>query len=196
MHKSAQARILYVTVRGFPDRLRHSKRRRAVASRLSAMSRPRSILVICHGNVCRSPYLEAVLRRALPDISISSAGFSGHGRTVPEYSLLVSAQRGFDLSSFRSRSIIPREARAADLVIVMDASQARHLVRYAGVRPERIIVAGDLDPLLPPTRAIPDPWQQALPAFVESFDRLDRCAAALAALLEVQTKDKPSYGHD
>jgi protein-tyrosine phosphatase len=190
MLRRAQPGRIYVAIRGFPDRLRHVKRHRAVARRLSRMPRPQTILVICSGNVCRSPYLEAVLRRALPDIRISSAGFSGRGRGVPGFSLAVCAQRGIDLSAFRSRSFTPREARDADLVVVMDALQARHLELYAGVRPERIVVAGDLDPLLPSTRAIQDPWQQPLPVFVESFDRLDRCGASLTRMLRPQPDDQ------
>jgi protein-tyrosine phosphatase len=192
MLRRAQPGWIYAAIRGFPDRLRHLKRHRAVANRLSRMPRPQTILVICSGNVCRSPYLEAVLRRALPDIRISSAGFVGRGLKVPEFSLAISAQRGIDLSTFRSRSFTPREARDADLVVVMDALQARHLELYAGVRSDRIVVAGDLDPLLPSTRAIQDPWQQPLPAFVESFDRLDRCGASLTRMLGPQPDDPPT----
>lgn len=173
----------YEAVRNLPDRMRHATRHVAVQSQLSRMPRPRSILVICYGNVCRSPYLEAVLRRALPDVSISSAGFSGPGRSVPAFSLTVAAQRGFDLSSFRSRPLEPPKARNSDLVVVMDARQARHMVLYVGVPSERVVVAGDLDPFPSSTRAIQDPWQQPLPAFVASFDRLDRCGATLARTL-------------
>jgi protein-tyrosine phosphatase len=179
MRRRIQLVSLYEAMRNLPDRMRHATRHKAVQSLLSRMPRPRSILVICYGNVCRSPYLEAVLRCALPDVSISSAGFSGPGRSVPEFSLTVAAQRGFDLSSFRSRPLEPPKARSSDLVVVMDARQARHMVLYVGVPPERVVVAGDLDPLPSPTRAIQDPWQQPLPAFVASFDRLDRCGATL-----------------
>ena len=178
---------LYDAMRNLPDRILHAKRHRAVQSRLSRMPRPRSILVICYGNVCRSPYLEAVLRRALPDIRVSSAGFAGPGRSVPEFSLAVSAQRGFDLSSFRSRPLEPAKARDVDLLVVMDARQARHMVLYVRVPPERVVVAGDLDPLPSPTRAIQDPWQQPLDTFVASFDRLDRCGATLARILRPST---------
>jgi protein-tyrosine phosphatase len=147
------------------------------------MDRPRSLLVVCHGNVCRSPYLEAVLRRFMPDISVESAGFVGPGRPVPPFALAVGAQRGLDLSTFRSRPLVPAVVRDADLIVVMDGYQARNVERSFGVPRHRVVVAGDLDPMPAETRAIADPWEQPIDAFVSSFDRLDRCAATLVSSL-------------
>jgi protein-tyrosine-phosphatase len=70
-----------------------------------------------------------------------------------------------------------------DLVIVMDSNQARQVIRGFRVWPNRVIVAGDLDPLPAATRAIHDPWGESMDTFVSSFDRLDRCAATLTRLL-------------
>ncbi|HEX9608300.1 MAG TPA: hypothetical protein VF962_13820 [Gemmatimonadaceae bacterium] len=147
------------------------------------MNRPRSLLVVCYGNICRSPYLEAVLKRAMPDVRVESAGFVGPGRPVPPFALAVSAQRGLNLSSFRSRPLVPAVVRDADLIVVMDGNQARYVERYFGVPRKRIIVAGDLDPIPSASRAILDPWEQPMDVFVSSFNRLDRCAAMLVSLL-------------
>lgn len=67
--------------------------------------------------------------------------------------------------------------------MVMDSKQARDVARGFRVWPSRIIVAGDLDPLPSPTRAIRDPWGASIETFTSSFDRLDRCAATLTRLL-------------
>lgn len=139
--------------------------------------------MVCHGNICRSPYLEAVLQRALPDVRVTSAGFVGPGRPVPPFSLRVSAQRGFDLSGFRSRPLAPGTVRDVDLLIVMDGRQASDVTAYFGVSPLRVIVAGDLDPKPGLSRAIEDPWQHPIEVFVSSFDRLERCAATLVQRL-------------
>lgn len=177
------ARAAYHALRDVPDRLlRRSRNRRAIA-RIRALGRPRSILVVCLGNICRSPYLAAVLERALPEAAISSAGFVGAGRPVPENARIAAARRGFDLASFRSRPINAAATRQCDLVIVMDAAQRRRLVRLMRVSPARIIVAGDLDPAPAARRAILDPWMQDMAVFEATFDRLDRCAAALADLV-------------
>jgi protein-tyrosine-phosphatase len=65
----------------------------------------------------------------------------------------------------------------------MDGKQARDVERHFGVARNRIVVAGDLDPMPAATRAISDPWGQPIDAFVSSYERLDRCAAALISSL-------------
>jgi protein-tyrosine phosphatase len=174
---------VFHAVLGLPDRLLYRRRHLAARDRLSRMKRPRSLLVVCYGNICRSPYLEAVLKRAMPDVRVESAGFVGPGRPVPPFALAVSGQRGLDLSSFRSRPLVPAVVRAVDLIVVMDAHQARYVERYFGVPRKRVIVAGDLDPIPSARRAIVDPWEQPMDVFVSSFNRLDRCAAMLVSLL-------------
>jgi protein-tyrosine phosphatase len=181
MHVALKA--AYHSVRNLPDRILHPRRHAAARRRLSRMARPRSILVVCHGNVCRSPYLHAVLQRAFSDVAVSSAGFIGRDRPVPLLSLEVSARRGIDLSRFRSRALTLANVQWADLIIVMDAGQARYLERVFLANPERVVIAGDLDPAVSPTRAIRDPWMQSAQVFESSFDRLDRCGATLAAAL-------------
>jgi protein-tyrosine phosphatase len=147
------------------------------------MHRPRSLLVVCYGNVCRSPYLEAVLQRDMPDIRVESAGFVGPDRPMPPRALTVSAQRGLDLSTFRSRALVPALVRDADLIVVMDGDQAGNVERLFRVTRNRVVVAGDLDPMPAETRAIADPWDQPIDAFVSSYNRLDRCAATLVSAL-------------
>lgn len=173
----------YHAVRNFPDRIVHHRRHRSVLRRISQISRPRRLLVVCHGNICRSPYLQAVLQRAAPDIAILSAGFIGRDRTVPPFSLELSARRGLDLTHFRSQLVTPENVLGADLIVVMEPDQADHIRHRFRVSGEKLIVAGDLDPNVCPTRAIPDPWMQPVESFEASFDRLDRCAKALVSAL-------------
>jgi protein-tyrosine-phosphatase len=179
--RKAVSRV-YQATRNLPDRVLHRRRHSLALSRLSARPRPRRILVICHGNICRSPYLQAVLQRHLPDVRVMSGGFVGKGRPVPPFSLSLSAKKGLDLSRFRSQSITMEQMKTADLIVVMDASQARHVAKAFGVAAPLIVVAGDLDPAVA-GRTIRDPWNQPIDVFEASFDRLDRCAAALLAAL-------------
>lgn len=164
---------------GLADRLRHRRRHAAVRRRLASMGTPRRILVVCTGNVCRSPYFEALLKRSLPGIRIASAGLVGFDRTVPAAALATAARRGIDLSDFRSQTVEAHRARSADAVVVMDERQARYLNAYAGIPRGRLIVAGDLDPVATYSRTITDPWQKSSDVFEATFDRLDRCASTL-----------------
>ena len=171
--------------RYLPDRALHRRRREAARSQLAGIGRIQRILVVCSGNICRSPYLAAVLREKLPGVRVASAGFVGFNRPVPEFSLSVAALRGIDLTSFRSQTVEPRRARAADLVLVMEPRQAKYLASYYGVPRRRIITVGDLDSIVPPMRSIQDPYQQPRETFVATFDRLDRCARTLCKTLRL-----------
>lgn len=188
----AAGRVLrnaYETTRNLPDRLLHERRHRAVLRRISRGRAPRSILVVCHGNICRSPYLQAVLQRALTGIVVSSAGFFGSDRPVPQIALTLGAKRGLDLSGHRSRPLTTPTVRSADLVIVMDSDQAYHLARIYPIDRARIVIAGDLDPRSVTSRGITDPWNRSREVFESSFDRLDRCAQTLAGILQPSGQD-------
>jgi protein-tyrosine phosphatase len=174
----------YRAARALPDRALHQRRYQGVLQHLSRGQRPRTILVVCHGNICRSPYLQAVLQRSLPDLSVASAGFFGSDRGVPEIAVALGAERGLDLSGYRSRPLTRSTVNGADLVVVMDAEQARHLTRMFPINRARIIVAGDLDPQSGASRGIADPWGRSRDVFESSFDRLDRCAATLVSTLQ------------
>jgi len=174
----------YDAARHLPERVLHRRRHLAVLRRLRSAQRPRSILVACYGNVCRSPYLQAVLQRALPDLSVMSAGFRGSDRPVPQASVTLSEKRGLDLSRFRSRPLTQSLVSNAELVIVMDSDQARLMTSMFRVNPVRIVIAGDLDPRFDATRGIIDPWNQSDDVFESSFNRLDRCAATLVTAVQ------------
>jgi protein-tyrosine phosphatase len=186
---SSALKRVYELLRSFPARILHKSRHAAVLRKVAQIGRPRTLLVVCAGNVCRSPYLEAVLKRDLPGVHIASAGFIGFDRPIPGHALAVSAKRGIDLSSFRSNTLLPHRARTAEMVVVMEEKQARYLAAYAGVQRGRIIIAGDLDPMTSPTRSIEDPWNKSIEAFESTFNRLDRCGATLTQLLMLNAGD-------
>lgn len=173
-----------------PDRLLHRLRRRRAWSRLSA--RPvTSVLVVCHGNICRSPYGEVALRAALPRfmrdrIRVLSAGFLGANRPAPLEAIKVAARRGLDLKPHRSRPLDVDLVRGVDLIVVMEPGQARRIQAVYGIDAEALLVLGDLDPLPIETRAIRDPVFQPVEVFEECYTRIDRCVAALAEAIAVR----------
>ncbi|WP_104203649.1 low molecular weight protein-tyrosine-phosphatase [Billgrantia saliphila] len=82
------------------------------------------ILVVCTGNICRSPVGEALLRQALPGHRIASAGLGalvGHA-AEPTAARLAEAE-GLDLSAHRARQIDADMVREADLLLVMSEGQ-------------------------------------------------------------------------
>jgi protein-tyrosine phosphatase len=173
---------IFSAVRHGVERLLHPWRYRSAVSLLRAARRPGHILVVCNGNLCRSPYLEALLRRALPDVVVSSAGMTGPGRPVPEVGRDIAARRGLDLTQHRSRLLTRDMLATADLVVVMDRLMARYLGVSLRVPRDRIVIAGDLD-RFGGSRTIRDPWRQTQIVFESSYARLDRAAETLVASL-------------
>lgn len=176
-------RRIYHAARNLPDKVLHSRRHANARQQVLRLDAIQSVLIVCYGNICRSPYLEAVLRRDLPEITTTSAGFAAPGRPAAPHAISLARARGLDLSDFRSRPLGRAGVTAMDLVIVMDADQARQLTRMFRIAPSRIIVAGDLDPVAGESRGIRDPWGESLEVFTDSYNRLDRCAATLTRLV-------------
>jgi low molecular weight protein-tyrosine phosphatase len=168
-----------------PERLLHPVRRKVVLRRLRRLPRPQSVLVLCYGNLYRSPYAAALLRRALtplPDeIRVDSAGFIGPGRRCPPAAVELGAAQGVDLSGHRSRLVTQHDVRVADLIVVMDGVQRRALRVQFGRAGRSVVTLGDLDPEPIDTRGIEDPWDMSLPSFQRSYSRIDRCVRTLGA---------------
>ena len=90
------------------------------------------ILVMCTGNVCRSPMAAALLARRLSASGISlpvrSAGMTTGGQPATPYAVEVMALNGIDLSSHRSRELEPSDLAHASLVLGMAREHVRHAV--------------------------------------------------------------------
>jgi protein-tyrosine phosphatase len=168
-----------------PDRILHSWRRRRLLQDLARLERLGSVLFVCHGNICRSPYAAFSFKRRLPaavraHVRVHSAGFIGPDRPSPPEALIVSRRRGIDLSPHVSQLINANTVAGYDLVVVMDRKQAARL-RDAHQNIGMVIVLGDLDPRPITRRTITDPFGQSEIVFEESYNRIDRCLDSLIA---------------
>jgi protein-tyrosine phosphatase len=162
----------------------HARRRREALGRLTSR-RPESILVVCQGNVCRSPFAAALLGRGLgrQGIAVESAGFVGAGRAAPLEAVAAAARYDVDLTCHRSRPITPDVVQRASVVVVMDAAQQRAICAFFGRHLHDVLVLGDLDPERIDHRAIADPVHRPLEDFERSYGRIARCVQELVDAL-------------
>lgn len=90
------------------------------------------ILVVCTGNVCRSPYLERMLSAALPGVSVSSAGTMALvGDDIEPRVASLLTERGVNAAGFASRQLQAVMAEDADLVITASREHQRKVLRLA-----------------------------------------------------------------
>jgi protein-tyrosine phosphatase len=169
-------------VKHTPDRLLHPTRRRNALRRVRT-ARPKNLLVMCLGNICRSPFAGGVLERLLPDREVRSAGFLESGRPAPREAVSVGAVHGVNLSVHSSTQVTPEALARADLVIVMDGRQA---ARIAAMAPAATLVErlGDFDPGPIDTRTVIDPIDRDRAFFERIYDRIDACCDVLARGIE------------
>ncbi len=87
---------------------------------------PLKVLFVCTANICRSPSLELLARRALPDdtdVDFSSAGTHGWEDEPVNPDMAAALPADLDTSRFRSRRLTAQLLEEADLVLTMEAAQ-------------------------------------------------------------------------
>jgi protein-tyrosine phosphatase len=91
-----------------------------------------SVLVVCVGNICRSPLAERLLRQALPELEVSSAGINALvGKPADKTASKVAAAHGLSLHGHRARQFTPEIGTAHDLILVMEPGHKREIARIA-----------------------------------------------------------------
>lgn len=91
-----------------------------------------SILLVCIGNICRSPVAEALLKRHFPEKVVCSAGMAALvGQPANDMAQEIAQRDGLDLSGHRAQQITRSMCLGADLILVMESDQQRELAtRY------------------------------------------------------------------
>lgn len=167
-----------------PDPYLQSVRRRTAAGNIPASVS--SLLIVCYGNICRSPYAAAVLSRRLANrgLAITSAGFHRSGRPSPPEAVAVARERGVEMAAHRSATLSRELVESADLIIAMELRHQRTLRSEFGTDVRRTILLGDFDPGRVTDRDISDPYGSSSEVFHNCFARIERCAEALAEAIE------------
>lgn len=89
----------------------------------------KSILVVCVGNICRSPVGERLLAAALPEVTVRSAGLDALvGHPANGVSSEVAAQYGIDLRGHVAQRLTAELGAAHDLILVMEKSHRHEIV--------------------------------------------------------------------
>ena len=122
------------------------------------------ILFVCHGNICRSPMAEYVMKHLVAEAGkdykyyIESAGTSDEEEDNPVYPPAQSklAEHGIKCQDKRARQIVPEDYANFDLIICMDDWNVRNCPRFFGGDPDNKIEL--LMAFAGQRRIVSDPW--------------------------------------
>jgi len=136
------------------------------------------ILMVCLGNICRSPLAEGILKSKLDttQFQVDSAGTGGwHVGSPPDpRSVTVARQHGLDITDQRGKKFSPYDFETYDHIFVMDNSNYRDVVHQAQSNSEKQKVQLILDEIFPGENVdVPDPYYGGDQGFENVFQMLD-----------------------
>jgi protein-tyrosine-phosphatase/predicted ATP-grasp superfamily ATP-dependent carboligase len=114
------------------------------------------VLILCYGNICRSPFAAALASKRFPKVPFSSAGLDAKpDRQSPDFVVSTGSGYGIDLVEHRSKSVDAKMIDEAQLILVMDILNYELLTASFPGALERTLFLGMLLPV--PQLEIPDP---------------------------------------
>jgi protein-tyrosine-phosphatase/predicted ATP-grasp superfamily ATP-dependent carboligase len=149
-----------------------------------ALAARRTLVFLCKGNVCRSPFAELYARRALgadaEGLAVVSAGtWPEAGRCCPEAAVAAAREWGLDLEGHRSRRLTPELAARAGAIVCMDLENYEAAQAELAGTDARLFLLRAFDAAAQDA-SIHDPWGESLLSFRDCYQAI---AAAVDGLV-------------
>jgi protein-tyrosine phosphatase len=173
-------RYYHRTLHGTP-----AKRDRRRTRALTRLSGDDTLLFVCHGNICRSPFAEWYARgeldsRDIEGVTVDSAGFqSPSDPTSPADAITTATNWDVNLTDHRSVRADVDSLEAADLVLLMDYKNYHDMTTAFPEFTDRIFLLRLFDH--GPEMVLSDPYDNGTDAFETVYGQITRCIDALLA---------------
>lgn len=138
-----------------------------------------NILMVCLGNICRSPLAEGILRTKLTtDFFVDSAGTGGWhaGQSPDERSIKTARNYGIDISNQKARKFTVSDFDTFDHIFVMDQSNFKDVLNLA---PDDV-AKSKVALILGPSKEVPDPYYGGQDGFEKVYQLLDQACEEIA----------------
>lgn len=146
------------------------------------------ILMVCLGNICRSPLAEGIMRSKLSeDFIVDSAGTGGWdaGELPDKRSISTAKNRGLDITNQRARQFKRSDFDTFDYIYVMDNSNYKDVLALAPNEEAKSKVKLILNEIFPNENVdVPDPYYGGQEGFENVFDMLDQACEEIARKLK------------
>ncbi|CAK4070553.1 phosphotyrosine protein phosphatase [Vibrio variabilis] len=142
------------------------------------------ILVVCVGNICRSPTGERVLQKLLPEKHIASAGIAAEksglvGKSADNMATELAAENDVDLTGHQAQQLTSSLCAQYDLILVMEKGHMEALTSIAPEARGKTMLFGQWIG----QQDIPDPFRQSREAFEHAYQLIEKSAEAWAKKL-------------
>jgi len=143
-----------------------------------------NILIVCVGNICRSPTAERVLQSLVPEKNVASAGIASQkshlvGEAADPMAIKVAAEHGVDVENHQSQQLTAALCAQYDLILVMEKGHINALCEIAPEARGKTMLFGHWIG----QKDIPDPYRQSKEAFDHVYQLIEEAAHAWAKKL-------------
>ncbi|MFV5369513.1 low molecular weight protein-tyrosine-phosphatase [Acinetobacter junii] len=130
-----------------------------------------NILVVCVGNICRSPMAEYLLKQQHPNLHVESAGISGLvGHSADDKAQLCMHRFSIDMSGHIAKKLNAELIKKADLILVMSNNQQRHLEQTWPFSKGKVFRLGHWQ-----NKNVSDPYQHDQKFFDDTCELIHQC---------------------
>jgi len=140
-----------------------------------------TILMVCLGNICRSPLAEGILQdkawKAGLTWSVESAGTNGYhaGEAPHRLSQKVALQHGIDISQQRARKFVAADFDHFDKIYALAGDVLDEMKHIAGNKYDEQKVDLLMNELYPgKNKDVPDPWYGPEPGYHEAYNMMEK----------------------
>jgi protein-tyrosine-phosphatase/predicted ATP-grasp superfamily ATP-dependent carboligase len=137
-----------------------------------------SVMIMCKGNICRSPFATILAGKIWPNANIIQAGtFSTGGRPSPDDAVIVAQQFDIDLSSHKSRVVTKEELTKVDVILAFDGENLQSLRKVYSGAEEKTLLLGSL--ISSSRCVIDDPYGKGPLAFESCYNDITKAMEVL-----------------
>ena len=131
----------------------------------------KNILVVCVGNICRSPMAEYLLKQQSSTVHIESAGISGLiGHPADKKAQLCMQRLDIDMSAHIAKKLNAELLKKADIVLVMSNNQQKHIEQTWPFVKGKVFRLGHSQ-----NKNVPDPYQHDQAFFDDTCQLIQQC---------------------
>ncbi|MDN3617901.1 low molecular weight protein-tyrosine-phosphatase [Polaribacter undariae] len=143
------------------------------------------ILMVCLGNICRSPLAEGILKSKIDAdfVSVDSAGTAAYhiGKLPDERSIEVAQKHGIDITKQRARKFVVKDFDEFDVIFAMDDSNYQNILSLARNNTDEQKVRMILNETHPTKNlSVPDPYYGGNEGFENVYKMLDEACDIIA----------------